>query len=106
MNTQTIDTSEIADLPAVSKKLSEYSESERQSFPALLEESEKVRIYDQDDIEEEYLWAKTKTEQMGPVGSRQEREFNKRQNFAEFHERPGKRLTQSWLSEKQQQKFR
>ena len=92
-------------MPPVRKRYSDYSAEERAAFPRILEESEKVKIYEQDDIEERYLWDQTKTEKMGPIGSRQEFEFYKNQNFKEFHDRPGKKLPAQWLKEKQGNKF-
>jgi len=98
--------SEIPDLPPVSKKLSEYSEAERNAFPRLLEESGDMTIYEQDDIDEKYFWDRTKPEKMGPVGSRQELEFKKSLNLAEFIAKPGKKLSRHVVASGQTKKFK
>ena len=95
---------EIADLPPVTKKLSEYSEEERAAFPNIIESSPAI-IYEEDDISERYLWDKTKPEKMGPVGSRQELEFYKDSNMKEYHKRDGKVLKNRWLAKQRANRF-
>ena len=88
----------------MTKKLSEYSEEERAAFPNLIEKSAAI-IYEEDDINERYLWDKTKPEKMGPIGSRQELEFFKDSNMKEYHKRPGKRMKRMWLAKQQGNRF-
>ena len=95
---------EIADLPPVTKKLSEYSEEERAAFPNIIESSPAI-IYEEDDISERYFWDKTKPEKMGPVGSRQELEFYKDSNMKEYHKRDGKILKNLWLAKQRANRF-
>ena len=95
---------EIADLPPVTKKLSEYSEEERAAFPNIIESSSAI-IYEEDDISERYFWDKTKPEKMGPVGSRQELEFYKDSNMKEYHKRDGKILKNLWLAKQKANRF-
>ena len=90
----------------MAKKLSEYSEAERNAFPRLMDESGDMIIYEQDDIEEKYFWDRTKPEKMGPVGSRQELEFKKSLNLAEFIAKPGKKLKHNIVTSGQRTKFR